>query len=215
MPTAMEIDTKMERLPVLVEKPIPLEFDMGNLCAFDTNPLDPAAYKESLEQCLQEAARDGAQALINQVLTTITLKSTPDGVYAELPEPVTPLPREKPIPKAKEPTKWELFAKKKGIKAKEKDGKLVYDEEKGEWVPKWGYKGKNKDGEGDWIVEVDEKKQKKKTGEEEDVDPRSLSRAERIERIKKNERQMKKNEKRAVTGGKVWAPKKGAGVKKR
>lgn len=126
MPTAMEIDTKMERLyvstlsffflrvwlltlqhrPVLVEKPIPLEFDMGNLCAFDTNPLDPAAYKESLEQCLQEAARDGAQALINQVLTTITLKSTPDGVYAELPEPVTPLPREKPIPKAKEPTKW-------------------------------------------------------------------------------------------------------------
>lgn len=46
------------------------------------------------------------------------------------------------------------------------------------------------------------------------MDPRSLSRAERIERIKKNERQMKKNEKRAVTGGKVWAPK-GAGVKKR
>lgn len=106
----------------------------------------------------------------------------------------------------------ELFAAKKGIKDKQKDGNLVYDEEKGEWVPRWGYKGKNKDGEGDWIVEVDEKKQKTKT---EDVDPRSLSREERKERIKKNERQMKKNEKRSATGAKPWAPKKGSGVGKR
>jgi len=34
------------------------------------------------------------------------MKSASDGVYAELPDPVTPLPREKPLPKAKEPTKW-------------------------------------------------------------------------------------------------------------
>lgn len=47
------------------------------------------------------------------------------------------------------------------------------------------------------------------------MDPRSLSREERKERIKKNERQMKKNEKRAVTGVKPWAPKKGSGVGKR
>lgn len=59
---------------------------------------------------------------------------------------------------------------------------------------------------------MDEKKQKAGT---EDVDPRSLSREERKERIKKNERQMKKNEKRAATGAKVWAPKKGSGVGKR
>lgn len=96
--------------PVLVEKPIPLEFDMGNLCAFDSNPLDPALYAEDREKCLQEAARDGAQALINQLLTQIPLKSTPDGVYAELPAPVTPLPREKPLPKPKDPTKWYPFS---------------------------------------------------------------------------------------------------------
>ncbi|PUU80999.1 ribosomal biogenesis regulatory protein [Tuber borchii] len=196
------IAEKKERLPVLVEKPIPLEFDMGNLCAFDTNPLDPTTYSSSLEECLNNAARDCAQALINQVLTTLPMKSAFDGVYAELPDPVTPLPREKPLPKAKEPTKWELFAKKKGIKAKTKDGKLVYDEEKGEWVPKWGYKGKNKDDEGDWIVEVDGKKERERG---EDRNPRALSREERKDRIKKNERQMKKNEKRAVVGGKSLA----------
>lgn len=91
-----------------MEKPIPLEFDMGNLCAFDSNPLDPILYAENREKCLQEAARDGAQALINQILTQIPLKNTADGVYAELPAPVTPLPREKPLPKPKDPTKWYL-----------------------------------------------------------------------------------------------------------
>lgn len=59
---------------------------------------------------------------------------------------------------------------------------------------------------------MDEKKQKAGT---EEVDPRSASREERKDRIKKNERQMKKNEKRAVTGVKPWAPKKGSGVGKR
>ncbi|KAL7276955.1 Rhodanese-related sulfurtransferase [Rhizina undulata] len=193
-------ESKRERLPVVVEKPIPLEFDIGNLAAFDPNPLDPILYTSDREKCLQEAARDGAQALINQILTTVTLKSTADGVYAELPEPVTPLPREKPVPKLKEPTKWELFAKKKGIAPKGKDGKLVYDEDKGEWVPKWGYKGKNKDGENDWLVEVDEKKEKEKA--EDGANPRNLSRAERKDRVRINERQQKKNEKRSAAGGK-------------
>ena len=106
----------------------------------------------------------------------------------------------------------ELFAKKKGIKAKVKDGKLVYDEEKGEWVPKWGYKGKNKDGEGDWLVEVDEKKERQK-GEE--MNPRALSRGERLDRIKKNERQMKKNHQKDAAGGKALAIRSGSGVRKR
>lgn len=95
--------------PVTVSKPIPLTFDLGELTAFDTNPLDPTSYTSSLETCLFTAARDGAQLLINQFLTTVPLKSTPDGVFAELPDPITPLPREKPLPKPKEPTKWFVF----------------------------------------------------------------------------------------------------------
>ncbi|KAF3926366.1 hypothetical protein AA313_de0202833 [Arthrobotrys entomopaga] len=194
MATAMDVDEPQKR-SVTVTKPIPLTFDLGHLAAFDTNPLPPVT-PQSLEETLHSTARDAAQLIINQILTTVELKSTQDGVYAILPDPITQLPREKPVPKPKEPTKWEQFAKKKGIAAKAKDGKLVYDEATGEWVSKWGYKGANKGVEDDWLVEVDEKKQ-----QDVNDNPRNLSRAERVERIRKNERQQKKNERNAELGG--------------
>lgn len=51
-------------------------------------------------------------------------------------------------------TKWQAFAAAKGIAPKPKKDRLVYDEEKQEYVPRWGYKGKNKDKEDQWIHEV-------------------------------------------------------------
>lgn len=50
-------------------------------------------------------------------------------------------------------TKWERFAKAKGIshKTREKD---VWDEEKQAFVPRWGRGGKNKEVEEQWIHEV-------------------------------------------------------------
>ncbi|KAI5810238.1 ribosome biogenesis regulatory protein-domain-containing protein [Peziza echinospora] len=211
---AVDVGEKQERLPVTVSKPIPLEFDLGELFAFDTNPLDPTSYESSREACLKAVARDGAQLLINQILTTVPLKSTPDGVFAELPDPLTALPREKPLPKPKEPTKWDLFAKKKGIVKSNTNstGKMVYDEATGEWVPKWGYKGKNKAEENQWLVEVNDKKATK-PGQDAD-NPRALSRQERMDRIKKNERQEKKNIKHAAGGAKVLGPKPGSGAGK-
>ncbi|KAF2015886.1 ribosomal biogenesis regulatory protein [Aaosphaeria arxii CBS 175.79] len=175
------------RLPVVVDKPNPFTFDLGNLLALDPNPIP----RDASEEALAATARDAAQSLINQLLTTCEVKSTSEGVHLMLPAPTTALPREKPIPAAKEPTKWELFAKKKGIKDKQRDGKMVYDEEKGDWVPKWGYKGKNKDGENDWLVEVDEKKERE-TGEAHDS--RADSRRERKERVRRNERKQRAND---------------------
>lgn len=105
------------------------------------------------------------------------------------------MPREKAIPKEKEQTKWEKFAAKKGIQAKKRDGKLVYDESSGEWVPKYGYKGANKKGESDWLVEVDGDKETE-TGEAGDA--RKEKRAERMDRIKRQERKMRANQKRGV-----------------
>lgn len=81
------------------------------------------------------------------------------------------MPREKPIPKEKEKTKWEKFAAKKGIKASRKDGKKVFDEEVGEWRDKYGFgarvlKRNPGEVERDWVQEVDEKKDAaKKEGE--------------------------------------------------
>ncbi|GME24674.1 Ribosomal biogenesis regulatory protein [Neofusicoccum parvum] len=181
------------RLPVTVEKPIPYTFDLGNLLCTDANPLPSSG-----EDAIRETARDCAQVLINQLLSTCPVRSTKEGVLLDLPTPITPLPREKPAPKPKEPTKWELFAAKKGIKDKKKEGNLVYDEEKGEWVPKWGYKGKNKDQDDQWLVEVDEKKEAE-TGEADN--PRALPRKERVERVKRNERKQRSNEARARKKG--------------
>ncbi|KAL6706871.1 Rhodanese-related sulfurtransferase [Coniothyrium glycines] len=175
------------RLPITVNKPTPFTFDLGNLLANDPNPVPASASEDTLAA----TARDAAQALINQLLSTCEIRSTTEGVHLILPAPTTALPREKPIPAAKEQTKWERFAAKKGIKDKKREGKLVYNEASGEWVPKWGYKGKNKDGENDWLVEVDEKKEKA-TGEAHDA--RADSRKERKERIRRNERKHRAND---------------------
>ena len=182
--------------PVTVTKPIPYTFDLGNLLATDANPLPPNPSNDTLT----ETARDCVQALLNQLLTTCPISSTPAGVHLTLPAPSTPLPREKPIPAEKPPTKWQQFAAKKGIQAKKRDdrGKTVYDEATGEWVPKWGYKGKNKEGEGDWLVEVDERKERE-SGEP--GDKRKEGREERRERVKRGERRMRANERRAGKAG--------------
>ena len=61
-------------------------------------------------------------------------------LQAELPPGTTLLPREKPVPEPRPETRWERFAKEKGIKKRKKSSRMVYDEQKGEWRPRWGYK---------------------------------------------------------------------------
>lgn len=197
------LTTMSDFKPVTVAKLIPNTFDLGNLATFDPNPLDNAklADPNSRNQHLNEVTRDNVQLLINQILS-LPVKTTTDNGDAtstgqsssmtliQLPDPSTPLPREKAIPKAKAMTKWEKFAAKKGIQLKAKDGKMVYDEATGEWVPKWGYKGKNKDIDSQWLVEVEDKV---KNTDKELIDPRTLARSERKRLVKKNELQHKRN----------------------
>jgi len=158
------------------------------LTVTDLNPIDPESYKEDLEAYLQSNARDGVQALLN---TLFALPSTPspDGPVAKLPPPVTQLPRAKPLPKPKPLTKWEKFAKEKGISHRKKE-KPVWDEEKQEWVNRWGWKGKNKELEGQWLTEVP-------SNADIDHDPSKIAKAERKARVAKNERQMTQNITRA------------------
>ena len=78
----------------------------------------------------------------------------------------------------------------------------MYDEENGEWVKKWGYKGANKKEEGQWLVELDDEKVKK---EKEDVgqgkNVRMEGRRERKEMIKRQERKQRNNDRRMRKGG--------------
>lgn len=82
-------------------------------------------------------------------------------------------------------TKWERFAKEKGISHKRRD-KKVWDDEAQDWVARWGRNGKNKETEQAWIREV-------KQGEDADHDPIATARAERKDRIAKNKRQQERN----------------------
>jgi regulator of ribosome biosynthesis len=156
------------KLEVQVNKPTPYTFDLGLLLASDPNPLPAADAGESAEQRLAAVARDGAQSLINQLLTTLPLQSTQQGVLLDLPAVQTALPREKPLPEAKEPTKWEKFAARKGIKPKTREQRRAkgrqFNETTGEWERTWGYKGNpKKEGQvpDDWITEVNEQGDKK------------------------------------------------------
>lgn len=66
------------------------------------------------------------------------LEYTKSKFTVELPEPNVVLPREKPIPKAKQLTKWEKFRIEKGIDTKAKRSRMVFDEITNDWVPRFG-----------------------------------------------------------------------------
>ncbi|KAJ3046064.1 Rhodanese- sulfurtransferase [Rhizophlyctis rosea] len=179
---------------VEVETPVPFDFDLGNLTAFDPNALDEKRINGETNVYLKDLARDGAQLLINQIFGLPT-KSTTDGVFAELPEPSTVLPRAKPLPKPKPLTRWEKFAKTKGIQKRKKD-RMVYDEATGEEKPRWGYKRANND-QDDWIIEL--------PGNADPMeDQYEKRREEKKERVEKNKKQARRNmeERAAVETGK-------------
>ena len=60
-------------------------------------------------------------------------------MQATLPPPVTRLPRAKPLPAPKAMTRWEAYAKEKGITKRKRD-RMIFDEEMQEWRPRYGYK---------------------------------------------------------------------------
>ncbi|XP_069777460.1 ribosome biogenesis regulatory protein homolog [Narcine bancroftii] len=167
-----------ERLKsISVEKELELEFDLGNLAAFDGNAPNARDFRRSPEQFLRSLARDNTQLLVNAVWK-VPSERVQEVIVAKLPEGVTRIPREKAVPKRRPPTRWEEFAKLKGIRKKKKTN-LVWDREKREWRRRWGYKRAN-DETKEWVLEVPET-----------ADPNEDQFAKRVaakrERVAKNE----------------------------
>ena len=131
----------------------PLQLDVGLLASFDLNAIDAKAYKKDKEGVLLARTRNATQALVNAIFQQPISRNAVYGPLASLPPFETPLPREKGLPKPKPLTKWEKFARQKGITKRKKD-RMVYDEERKEWVPRWGFQGANKSLENQWLVEV-------------------------------------------------------------
>ncbi|KAG1562664.1 hypothetical protein G6F49_000699 [Rhizopus delemar] len=109
--------------------------------------------KSKLNDYLKELTRDNTQLIVNE-LFKLPVTSADTGVLATLPDRKTIIPREKPLPKDKPLTRWEKFAKTKGILNRKRD-RMVYNEETGEYEARWGYKPKDKDQlSQDWLIPV-------------------------------------------------------------
>ncbi|XP_063446300.1 ribosome biogenesis regulatory protein homolog [Mytilus trossulus] len=134
-----------------VEKEIDVIIDEGNLLVCDTNPIDFKLQKKNREDYLKDLSRDNTQLLINRIWQLPTHRED-EVVVAELPDVKTLIPREKPVPKKRKATKWEEYARMKGINKKKK-GRMVFDEQSKEYKPRWGYKRANDDTK-DWLIEV-------------------------------------------------------------
>lgn len=149
---------------VTVHKELALEFDLGNLLGVDKNPAERALGREGAgsgrEGLLLALARDNTQLLVGQLwaLPTERAEGGTGAVLAKLPEPATRLPREKPLPKARPLTRWEQFARLKGIRpTRKKRGTLVWDEAAKEWRRRWGYRRAGGDPSRHWLLEVPDK----------------------------------------------------------
>ncbi|EST08620.1 Ribosomal biogenesis regulatory protein [Kalmanozyma brasiliensis GHG001] len=187
--TALAAASSSKYLPTTVdETPSPYQFDLGLLTSINPNPLPSTPLTSAT---LTSRTRDGIQSLINRIFTLPIVPSPDHGPLATLPAFTTRLPREKSMPKPKPLTKWEKFAKQKGIQSRKKD-KLIFDEATSTWVPRWGFKGANKDAEEQWIHEL-------KNNGQNDLDPAATAKKERLAKVKKNEKQRAGNLARAAS----------------
>lgn len=141
-------------------------------------------FRSKPQKYLQNLTRDNTQILLNAIweLPTERVEET---IVAKLPKPTTRLPRSKCIPKPRAPTKWEKFAKEKGIQKKKK-ANLSWDEQLQKWVPNYGYKRAAAEKEKEWVIEVPQ-----------NVDPNtdmfSTKTTAKTERVAKNELQRLRN----------------------
>jgi regulator of ribosome biosynthesis len=159
----------------LIDREDDLEYDLSRIAAFDPHPLDPESLACSLlfqsstsrkdqEAEVQARARVGCQLIIHHIFQQEHLQSNKQDVF-KLPSPTIQLPRMKPVwslpfcvtiqfPRRREMTRWEKFAQTHGIQKKKK-GRMVFDEQTNEWVPRWGYEKKTEE-KYKWAVEAKE-----------------------------------------------------------
>jgi regulator of ribosome biosynthesis len=177
-----------------VKVPLPSVFDVdiGNLLVFDKQ-------EQNENSTPMELTQRSVQELFEQVFN---LSVTPSnlGPIAKLPTPETDIPREKPVPKPKPLTRWEKFAKEKGIKKKKKS-RMVWDDATGEYRPRWGMKRIN-DPKENWIVE-DKPEELQRYGAE---DPFHLEMIKKKERVEKNKKSQVKNLKRSLSAQSAALP---------
>ncbi|XP_037933882.1 ribosome biogenesis regulatory protein homolog [Teleopsis dalmanni] len=183
--------------PITVEKHLECRLDVGMMLCVDPNDLENKELKNNKENYLTALTRDNTQLIINAIWELQT-ERVDECIVAKLPAPTTVLPRLRKVPGPKPLTKWEKFAKEKGIKKKTKD-KKTYDQVLDKWVPAYGYKRAEAEKERDWVLEVPKNVDPNEDMFQKKIDLRS-------EKVAKNEIQRMRN---IVRARKVNVPRTG------
>jgi hypothetical protein len=103
-------------------------------------------FKEMFELRREQKAKHGEDGEI--------LEYTKPIFNVWLPDAKIVLPREKPIPKPKSLTKWENFRLEKGLPARQKRSRMVFDPISNDWVPRFGPGSKKKiEEKHNWLME--------------------------------------------------------------
>ncbi|CAM9380482.1 unnamed protein product [Laminaria digitata] len=175
-----------------------LQFDLRNLLVVNPHQVDEEALAGDTEEYLKGQAQAAVQSLINRLFVLPTVPSDV-GPVATLPaKEESILPRAKPIPVAKAETRWDRFAKEKGIMGS-KRSRNVWDDDLKEWRPRHGFKRANDGVLNHAIVEV-------KAGKDPMINPWTEARAEKKTRVEKNISNRAKNVDRAGGGPKPGIP---------
>lgn len=133
-----------------------LQLDVGNLTAWDPNPLELPKAGKQREKYFLELARENVQSVLNKLYAIEDTEIKDGQCYLNLPDGTTKLPRGKHVPEPKQPTKWERFAQTKGINSnssKDRE-KKVWDDTADQWKPRYGYKRAKLENEKEWLIEV-------------------------------------------------------------
>ena len=141
-------DTKISDPKPIQEKRENIFFDTRRLVIIDSNNIlnSKNNEKELTETIMINKAKqnyiDFASSLFDilnkqqgEEKEDIDYDKAPDELT--LPENIITLPRSLPVPIPKPPTKWEKYKMEKGI-TQRKRSRMVYSEEVGDWVPRWG-----------------------------------------------------------------------------
>lgn len=172
-----------------------VELDLGSLYAFD-----PSAASTTDETTVKGFATTLTQAIFN-ALMELPSEIGPTGRGVSLPAPTSKLPRAKPIPQPRLPTKWEQFAQRKGIQ-KRKRSSLAFDEGQQTWKRRYGYDRANP---GEVANPIMMAKPSDKVGE----DPFTGAAAKKRKGVEQNrERQINnmKADRKAALGGRSAVP---------
>lgn len=124
----------------------------------------------------------------------------------ELPDPKITYPREKPIPKPKPMTKWERFRIEKGLPAKEKRSRMVFDPITKDWVPRYGM-GSIKKIEEKYIWLMEENPKQVEAG----TDPFTYKKQQK--KLEKEKQDLRELKNRIVSSGPAGTGKTGDGSK--